>query len=49
MKIAIVRERAEGETRVAASPETVTRLLALGAFVAIAAGAGALAQFPDAA
>ncbi len=48
MKIAIVRERTEGETRVAATPETVGKLIALGATVAIESGAGALARFPDA-
>ncbi len=48
MKIAIVRERADGETRVAATPETVTKLIGLGASVAIEAGAGEKARFPDA-
>jgi len=48
MKIAIVRERAEGETRVAATPETVTRFIGLGNAVAVEAGAGALSRFPDA-
>jgi H+-translocating NAD(P) transhydrogenase subunit alpha len=48
MKIAVLRERAEGETRVAATPETVGKLIGLGASVAIEAGAGALARFPDA-
>ncbi|MEQ1769699.1 MAG: Re/Si-specific NAD(P)(+) transhydrogenase subunit alpha [Devosia sp.] len=48
MKIAIVRERADGETRVAATPETVTKLIALGASVSIEAGAGSDARFPDA-
>ena len=48
MKIAVVRERTEGETRVAATPETVGKLIALGAEVAIEAGAGELARFPDA-
>ena len=48
MKIAIVRERADGETRVAATPETVGKLVGLGATVSIEAGAGALARFPDA-
>jgi H+-translocating NAD(P) transhydrogenase subunit alpha len=48
MKIAVLREQAEGETRVAATPETVAKLIALGAQVAIEAGAGALARFPDA-
>lgn len=48
MKIAVLRERAEGETRVAATPETVGKLKGLGATIAIEAGAGALARFPDA-
>ena len=48
MKIAIVRERADGETRVAATPETVTKLIGLGVSVAIEAGAGERARFPDA-
>ncbi|WP_423066643.1 Re/Si-specific NAD(P)(+) transhydrogenase subunit alpha [Devosia sp. CN2-171] len=48
MKIAVLRERSEGETRVAATPETVTKLIGLGAEVAVEAGAGALARFPDA-
>jgi len=47
MKIAVLRERADGETRVAATPETVTKLIGLGADVAIEAGAGELARFPD--
>ncbi len=47
MKIAIVRERADGETRVAATPETVTKLIGLGATVSIENGAGAKARFPD--
>ena len=48
MKISVLRERAEGETRVAATPETVRKLVGLGASVAIEAGAGAAARFPDA-
>lgn len=48
MKIAIVRERADGETRVAATPETVTKLIGLGATVSIEKGAGEAARFPDA-
>ncbi len=48
MRIAIVRERTEGETRVAATPETVAKLIGLGGVVAIEAGAGELARFPDA-
>ncbi|MDB5538323.1 MAG: Re/Si-specific transhydrogenase subunit alpha [Devosia sp.] len=47
MKIAVLRERAEGETRVAATPETVTKLIGLGASVAIESGAGDRARFPD--
>ena len=48
MKIAVLRELAEGETRVAATPETVTKFKGLGAEVAVEAGAGALARIPDA-
>ncbi|WP_421758842.1 Re/Si-specific NAD(P)(+) transhydrogenase subunit alpha [Devosia sp.] len=48
MKIAVLRERADGETRVAATPETVGKLIGFGASVSIEAGAGALARFPDA-
>jgi proton-translocating NAD(P)+ transhydrogenase subunit alpha len=46
MKIAIVRERFEGENRVAATPETVGKLIALGG--TIEAGAGLGARMPDA-
>ena len=48
MRIAIVRERTEGETRVAATPETVAKLIGLGASVAVEKGAGERARFPDA-
>jgi NAD(P) transhydrogenase subunit alpha len=48
MKIAVLRERADGETRVAATPETVGKLGGLGASVSIEAGAGGAARFPDA-
>lgn len=48
MKIAVLRERSEGETRVAATPETVGKLKALGVEIAVEAGAGASARFPDA-
>jgi NAD(P) transhydrogenase subunit alpha len=48
MRIAILRERAAGETRVAATPETVRKFVALGATVAIEPGAGACAAIPDA-
>ncbi|MBF9151350.1 NAD(P)(+) transhydrogenase (Re/Si-specific) subunit alpha, partial [Novosphingobium sp. 1Y9A] len=40
MKIAVLRERATGESRVSASPETVKKFIALGATVAVETGAG---------
>ncbi len=49
MKIAVLRETAEGECRVAASPETVKKFSGLGANVAVEAGAGANASISDAA
>jgi H+-translocating NAD(P) transhydrogenase subunit alpha len=49
MKIAVLKETASGETRVAASPETVKKFIALGASVAIEKGAGLSASFDDAA
>ena len=48
MQIGIVAESAAGETRVAATPSTAAQLIKLGYQVAVAAGAGALASFPDA-
>jgi NAD(P) transhydrogenase subunit alpha len=47
MKIAILKERRPHETRVAATPETVKKLKALGAEVTIEAGAGSSAAYPD--
>ena len=47
MKIAIVKERRPHETRVAATPETVKKLKALGADVTIEAGAGTAASYTD--
>ena len=47
MKIAILKETRAAETRVAATPETVKKLIALGAEVSVAAGAGAGASLPD--
>jgi NAD(P) transhydrogenase subunit alpha len=47
LKIAVLRETATGERRVAATPETVKKLIALGANVAVEAGAGAGASFAD--
>ena len=47
MKIAIPKERRPHERRVAATPDTVKKLLGLGAQVCVEAGAGAGAQIPD--
>ncbi len=47
MKIAIPKETREFETRVAATPETVKKFAALGAGLAVQAGAGAGANIPD--
>ncbi len=47
MKIAIPRERASGENRVAASIEVVGKLVALGCDVTIESGAGAGASISD--
>ncbi len=48
MKIAILKETAAGESRVAATPETVKKFIALGASVALEKGAGTGASIPDA-
>ena len=47
MKIAILKERRLHEKRVAATPETVRKLKALGAEVSIEAGAGTAAAYTD--
>ncbi|MFN2100123.1 Re/Si-specific NAD(P)(+) transhydrogenase subunit alpha [Altererythrobacter sp. MF3-039] len=47
MQISVLKERAEGEGRVAATPETVKKFIGLGAEVAIEAGAGANASITD--
>ncbi|MBF0124499.1 MAG: Re/Si-specific NAD(P)(+) transhydrogenase subunit alpha [Magnetococcales bacterium] len=47
MRIVIPKEIYEGERRVAASPDSVQRLIKLGFNVAIESGAGAAASFPD--
>jgi NAD(P) transhydrogenase subunit alpha len=49
VNITYVRETAAGERRVALTPETCKKLLALGAQVRMERGAGAPAFFPDAA
>ncbi len=48
MKIAVLRETASGEKRVAASAETVRKFIGLGAQVAVESGAGADASVGDA-
>ncbi|ALJ35169.1 Re/Si-specific NAD(P)(+) transhydrogenase subunit alpha [Azospirillum brasilense] len=47
MKIAIPRERRAGENRVAASPETVKKIKALGLDVVVETGAGLGSNLPD--
>ena len=47
MKIAILKEKATGETRVAATPETVKKFIGLGNEVAIEKGAGIAASITD--
>ncbi len=47
MKIAVLKEHADGERRVAATPETAKKFIALGAEVAIEAGAGDAATYAD--
>ena len=47
LRIAVVGEQAAGESRVAATPETVKKLAALGATLAVEAGAGAGASIGD--
>ena len=46
-RIAVLKERASGETRVSATPETVRKLVALGAEVSVETGAGAFASIAD--
>lgn len=47
MRIGIVAERAEGETRVAGTPSTIVQLMKLGYEVAVEQGAGTGSAFPD--
>jgi len=47
VKLAVLRERAEGERRVAATPETAKKYIALGASVAVEEGAGLSASISD--
>ena len=48
MRIAVLKERAAGERRVAITPETAKKFAALGAEIAIESGAGELAAIADA-
>jgi NAD(P) transhydrogenase subunit alpha len=48
MRLAVLKERRRHETRVAATPETVKKLVQLGLTVAVEAGAGAGASISDA-
>ena len=48
MKIAVLKEQADGERRVSATPETVKKFIALGATLAVEAGAGDSASIADA-
>jgi proton-translocating NAD(P)+ transhydrogenase subunit alpha len=48
MKLAVTKERRAGEARVAATPETVRKLKALGLSVAVESGAGDGARIADA-
>ena len=47
MKIAVLRERFEGESRVAATPETVAKLIGLGAELCVETGAGLGSRIDD--
>ncbi len=46
--IAVTRERKAGESRVAATPDSAKRLIAMGFAVRVEAGAGAASSYPDA-
>jgi NAD(P) transhydrogenase subunit alpha len=47
VQIAVLKESAPGETRVAATPETVKKITALGHKVTVQSGAGSAASYPD--
>ncbi|MGF1605730.1 MAG: Re/Si-specific NAD(P)(+) transhydrogenase subunit alpha [Rhodothalassiaceae bacterium] len=49
MRIAVLKEQADGERRVAATPETVKKLTAAGHQLVVQEGAGTPAAYPDAA
>ncbi len=46
--IAVLKERRDGETRVAATPDSVKKLIAMGFSVTVETGAGLAASYPDA-
>ena len=48
MRLAVLKERRAAETRVAATPDTIKKLVGLGLTVAVEAGAGANASISDA-
>src|SRR3978361_389754 len=48
MRLAVLKERRAAETRVAATPDTVKKLIALGLTVAVESGAGVSAAVSDA-
>jgi NAD(P) transhydrogenase subunit alpha len=48
MRLAVLKERRVAETRVAATPDTTKKLVALGLTVAVESGAGAMASISDA-
>ncbi|MFT8243921.1 Re/Si-specific NAD(P)(+) transhydrogenase subunit alpha [Roseomonas sp. BN140053] len=47
MRLAVLKERRSGETRVAATPDTAKKLIALGNTVVVETGAGLAAGIPD--
>ena len=47
MKLAVIRERRDAEKRVAATPETIKKLKALGFDITVEAGAGLAASISD--
>ncbi|MGN3973763.1 NAD(P) transhydrogenase subunit alpha [Tsuneonella sp. SYSU-LHT278] len=49
MRIAVLKETAPGEARVALTPETAKKFIGLGATIAVESGAGIAASIPDAA
>ncbi len=47
MRISVLKESAPGETRVAATPETVKKIVGLGHSIVVQTGAGVAASYPD--